>query len=151
VRISYLKAASYPVKRWLMSTGCGDPDHDYGMLPMSLEADKSCQYKQRFSVEKDIIGGTRQRLIPRTRQTSSPDGGRAAKTDQVETDCFRTNCDLIACNIDNVNDILAASVMMKTALRILSDSGCGLSAAMLADAVYYLDVTIMQQYCIENK
>jgi hypothetical protein len=50
-----------------------------------------------------------------------------------------------------VNDILAASVMVKTPLRLLSDSGCGLSAAMLADAVYYLDVTIMQQYCIESK
>jgi hypothetical protein len=126
-----------------MPAGCGDPDRGYGMLSMSLEADKIRQYNQRSNVEQDVMCIGSESLDEHGRPASALDQGGGIKGSQIETDCRRENSDTIWTNTQNVKDILAASTMMKTAFILLSNGGCGLSAAMLADAVEYLDVSIM--------
>jgi hypothetical protein len=126
-----------------MPAGCGDPDRDHGTLLMSLEAETIRQCNQRSNVEQDVMCIGSESLDRHGRPASALDQGGGIKGRQIETDYRRDNSDTIWTSAQNVKDILAASMMMKTAYKLLSNGGCSLSAAMLADAVEHLDVSIM--------
>lgn len=127
-----------------MATGCGDPDRDYGMLSMILETDNIYQDKQLPDIRQSVVRAEPESSGRHRRLTSAFDQGRLCEGRQMHTNFHRDSRDVIGNDAQNAKDIVAASMMMKTALKLLSDGGCILSAAMLADAVEYLDVSIMQ-------
>jgi hypothetical protein len=113
------------------------------MLSMNLEPYEPHQAKQQPNIQQRVLGVGIESPGQLKRPAAGLDRGRGVKRSPIEADVRRNICDTIPNELYNIDDIIVASIMMKAAFRLLSDGGCVLSAAMLADAVEYLDVSIV--------